>query len=169
MNLLTNQQVLEKGAELVERFKTFTVLMAKINRSIRKIKNEEMAEFGLKSPHVSCLYYLYKEESLTAKELSDICDEDKAAVSRSILALERLGYLSCESESKKRYKAPLKLTEEGKAIAQRIANKIDSVLDFVSGAIAENERVGFYENLGSVCENLQKFCEKYDNSERTEL
>lgn len=153
----------------MERFKTFTVLMAKINRSIRKIKNEEMAEFGLKSPHVSCLYYLYKEESLTAKELSDICDEDKAAVSRSILALERLGYLSCESESKKRYKAPLKLTEEGKAIAQRIANKIDSVLDFVSGAIAENERVGFYENLGSVCENLQKFCEKYDNSERTEL
>lgn len=153
----------------MERFKTFTLLMAKINRSIRKIKNEEMAEFGLKSPHVSCLYYLYKEESLTAKELSDICDEDKAAVSRSILALERLGYLSCESESKKRYKAPLKLTEEGKAIAQRIANKIDSVLDFVSGAIAENERVGFYENLGSVCENLQKFCEKYDNSERTEL
>lgn len=153
----------------MERFKTFTVLIAKINRSIRKIKNEEMAEFGLKSPHVSCLYYLYKEESLTAKELSDICDEDKAAVSRSILALERLGYLSCESESKKRYKAPLKLTEEGKAIAQRIANKIDSVLDFVSGAIAENERVGFYENLGSVCENLQKFCEKYDNSERTEL
>ena len=153
----------------MERFKTFTVLMAKINRSIRKIKNEEMAEFGLKSPHVSCLYYLYKEESLTAKELSDICDEDKAAVSRSILALERLGYLSCESESKKRYKAPLKLTEEGKVIAQRIANKIDSVLDFVSGAIAENERVGFYENLGSVCENLQKFCEKYDNSERTEL
>ena len=153
----------------MERFKTFTVLMAKINRSIRKIKNEEMAEFGLKRPHVSCLYYLYKEESLTAKELSDICDEDKAAVSRSILALERLGYLSCESESKKRYKAPLKLTEEGKAIAQRIANKIDSELDFDSGAIAANERVGFYENLGSVCENLQKFCEKYDNSERTEL
>ena len=153
----------------MERFKTFTVLIAQINRNIRKIKNEEMAEFGLKSPHVSCLYYLYKEESLTAKELSDICDEDKAAVSRSILALEKLGYLSCESESKKRYKAPLKLTEEGKSIAQRIANKIDSVLDFVSGAIAENERVGFYENLGSVCENLQKFCEKYDNSERTEL
>ena len=146
----------------MERFKTFTVLIAKINRSIRKIKNEEMAEFGLKSPHVSCLYYLYKEESLTAKELSDICDEDKAAISRSILALERLGYLSCESESKKRYKAPLSLTEEGNAVAKRIADKIDSVLDFASDALTEDERIKFYENLNSVCDNLQKFCEKYN-------
>ncbi len=140
--------------------------MAKINRSIRKIKNEEMAEFGLKSPHVSCLYYLYKEESLTAKELSDICEEDKAAVSRSIVALEKLGYLSCESESKKRYKTPISLTKEGRVVAERIANKIDAVLDFVSDAILEEERAKFYENLISVGENLQKFCEKYDDSER---
>ena len=150
----------------MERFSTFTLLMAKINRSIRKIKNEEMAEFGLKSPHVSCLYYLYKEESLTAKELSDICEEDKAAVSRSIVALENLGYLSCESESKKRYKAPISLTKEGRVVAERIANKIDAVLDYVSDAILEEERAKFYENLTSVCENLQKFCEKYDKSER---
>ncbi len=146
----------------MERFKTFTVLIAKINRSIRRIKNEEMAEFGLKSPHVSCLYYLYKEESLTAKELSDICDEDKAAISRSIVQLENLGYLSCESESKKRYKAPLVLTEEGKIVAKRITDKIDSVLDFVSDALSDDERKNFYEHLNSVCDNLQKFCEKYD-------
>ena len=153
----------------MERFKTFTVLIAKISRSIRKIKNEEMTELGLKSPHVSCLYYLYKEESLTAKELSDICDEDKAAISRSILTLEKLGYLSCESESKKRYKAPLVLTEQGRVVAQKIAEKIDSVLDFVSDAILEDERAKFYENLNSVCENLQKFCEKYNDLERTKL
>lgn len=153
----------------MERFKTFTLLVSNINRSIRKIKNEEMAEFGLKSPHVSCLYYLYTEESLTAKELADICDEDKAALSRSIVALEKLGFISCESESKKRYKAPLKLTKEGRVVAERVANKINSVLDFVSDAILEEERVRFYENLNSVCRNLQKFCEKYDDSERTEL
>ena len=129
---------------------------------IRKIKNEEMAEFGLKSPHVSCLYYLYKEETLTAKELSDVCDEDKAAISRSIVQLEKLGYLACESESKKRYKAPLSLTEEGKVVAKRIADKIDSVLEFVSGALSEDERKKFYENLDSVCDNLQTYCEKYN-------
>ena len=68
-----------------ERFQTFTVLITKLNRCIRKIKTEEMAEFDLKSPHVSCLYYLYKADSLTAKELCDICEEDKANISRSFI------------------------------------------------------------------------------------
>ena len=148
----------------MERFKTFTVLIAKINRNIRKIKNEEMLEFGLKSPHVSCLYYLYKNESLTAKELSDICDEDKAAISRSIDQLEKLGYLSCNSESKKRYKAALSLTDEGRIIAEKITEKIDSVLDFVGEALEEDERLRFYKSLSAVCDTLQKFCEKYDTA-----
>ena len=85
-----------------ERFNTFTVLIAGINRCIRKIKTEEMSEYNLKSPHVSCLYYLYKHNSLTAKELCDICDEDKSNVSRSIKFLEENGYLVCNSKKEKR-------------------------------------------------------------------
>ena len=41
-----------------ERFETFTVLIARISRSIKRIKADEMADFELKGPHVSCLYYL---------------------------------------------------------------------------------------------------------------
>ena len=41
-----------------ERFETFTILIARISRSIKRIKSEEMADFELKGPHVSCLYYL---------------------------------------------------------------------------------------------------------------
>ena len=101
-----------------DRFKTFTVLVDKIKRSIRKIKTEEMAEFDLKSPHVSCLYYLYKSKPLTSKELSEICEEDKAAVSRSIEYLEENGYLVCVNRTRKRYKAPLALTEKGIEVAK---------------------------------------------------
>ena len=46
------------------RFELFTTLIAKISRSIRRIKAEEVAELGLKGPHVSCLYHLYKQEKL---------------------------------------------------------------------------------------------------------
>ena len=66
------------------RFETFPVLITKINRNIRKIKNQEMAEYDLKSPHISCLYYLYTAESMTATELCEKCEEDKATISRSI-------------------------------------------------------------------------------------
>ena len=42
------------------RFETFTVLITRISRSIKRIKAEEMASFQLKGPHVSCLFYLYR-------------------------------------------------------------------------------------------------------------
>lgn len=145
-----------------ERFQTFTVLVTRIARAIRKIKTEEMAEFDLKSPHVSCLYYLFKEKSLTAKELCDICSEDKAAISRSIDYLETSGYLSCEVTSGKRYKAPLFLTEKGKLIGGKIAEKIDSILDKASEGLSDSHRLIMYDSLELICRNLEQLCEKYD-------
>ena len=93
-----------------ERFETFTVLIARINRGIKRIKTEEMAEFGLKGPHVSCLYYLSCCGEMTAAELCERCDEDKAAISRSLDDLEKNGYITCASGAGKRYKSPLYLT-----------------------------------------------------------
>ena len=59
-----------------ERFQAFTVLITGISRSIHRIKTEEMSEFELRSSHVSCLYYLFKENELTAKELCDKYTEE---------------------------------------------------------------------------------------------
>ena len=111
-----------------ERFQTFTILIARLNRCIRKIKTEEMAELDLKSPHVSCLYYLYKADSLTSKELCDICEEDKANISRSIEYLEENGYLTTLAEGKNRYKRHYALTEKGASVAERLDEKIERVL-----------------------------------------
>ena len=84
-----------------ERFETFTVLIAKISRNIRKIKNQEMAEYNLRSAHISCLYYLYLSEGMTATELCERCEEDKATISRSLDYLEKNGYLTCETQNAK--------------------------------------------------------------------
>jgi len=145
-----------------ERFKTFTINIAKISRSIRKIKTEEMAEFNLKSPHVSCLYYLYKQNGeMTAKELCDICEEDKASISRSIDYLESCGYLKCNSKTEKRYKSPLFLTDKGKDVGYHITSKIDNVLNLASEGLSDNDRDNFYKSLILISDNLQKICDKY--------
>ena len=112
-----------------ERFQTFTILISKISRSIRKIKNREMAEYGLRSVHVTCLYYLYLADSLTATELCDKCEEDKAAISRALDFLEEKGFVVCESKHAKRYNSPLYLTEKGKEAGGKITDKINFVLD----------------------------------------
>lgn len=145
-----------------ERFKTFTVLITNIGRSIHKIKTEEMTEYKLKSSHVSCLYYLYKEDSLTAKELCDICEEDKANISRSIKYLEETGYLECHSKHQKRYQSPLALTEKGREVGKLVAEKIDRILDQASAGLCEEHRVILYKSLMLVNENLQKICDRYD-------
>lgn len=143
-----------------DRFKKFTVLINRIIRSIHKIKSEEMGRLGLKSTHVSCLYYLYREGEMTAKELCDVCDEDKGAISRAIEFLEEQGYLICSSKTEKRYKSPISLSDKGKKIGEFINDKVDGLLDKASEGLSEEKRVIFYESLDLISNNLQKMCDK---------
>ena len=140
---------------MTERFETFTVLINRISRSIRKIKNQEMAEYGLRSAHVSCLYYLYIGQEVTATELCERCEEDKATISRALDFLETNGYLTCQSQHTKRYKSPLVLTEKGQLVGKQIAQKISGVLDRVSTDLTEGERAEFYRCLSLISENLE--------------
>ena len=137
-----------------ERFETFTVLINRISRNIRKIKNQEMAEYHLRSAHVSCLYYLYICKGATATELCERCEEDKATISRALEYLESNGYLVCESKNPKRYKSPLRLTAKGKEVGEKIADKVNGVLAAVSGGMTEEERVAFYRHLTVISESL---------------
>lgn len=147
------------------RFETFTIQIAKINRYIRKIKTEKMAEYNLKSPHVSCIYYLYKHENgLMAKELCEICDEDKAAISRAVEYLESNDFIFCESKFEKRYNSPLLLTEKGKEIGKVIVSTIDSILEEVSEGVSESEREIFYKSLIVISKNLQKICDNFGDN-----
>lgn len=138
-----------------ERFETFTVLINRISRNIRKIKNQEMAEYHLRSAHISCLYYLYSEDGLTATELSERCEEDKATISRALEYLESEGYLICDAKHAKRYKSPLVLTEKGRIVGKKIAHKIRGVLDEISTGLTERERVDFYRSLSIISESLE--------------
>ena len=138
-----------------ERFETFTVLLNRISRNIRKIKNQEMAEYNLRSAHISCLYYLYLSEGLTATELCERCEEDKATISRALDYLETNGYLICETQSAKRYKIPLVLTDKGITVGEKIAEKIDLVLDEISGGLTEEERLEFYRCLTVISDSLE--------------
>ena len=139
-----------------EHYETFTVLIARINRSIKRIKSAEMAEFQLKGPYVSCLYYLSLTDGLTAAALCERCDEDKAAISRSLDDLEKSGYITCESSTGRRYRAPLHLTERGRAVCRGINERIDRIVDSASQGLSEAERKSMYRALTLISENLEQ-------------
>lgn len=147
---------------MTERYRDFTVLITKINRNIKRIKTEEMSEFNLRSPHVTCLYYLYKTGGTTAKDLGELGQEDKATISRSIEQLEKEGYIICLSAQKKKYNAMLNLTRKGEEIAKKISEKIDRILAIAGGDIPDDKRKIMYECLSIIDENLENICKHYE-------
>ena len=146
-----------------ERFEVFTVLINKISRNIKKIKNQEMADYGLRSAHVSCLYYIYRAETITATELCEKCEEDKATISRALDYLEKNEFITCLSPNTKRYKSPLVLTEKGSIVGKKIADKIDGVLDQISYGLTEPERRDFYRYLSIISNSIDAVASKESN------
>ena len=147
-----------------ERFETFTVLINRISRDIRKIKNQEMADYHLRSAHVSCLYYVYSLENVTSAELCEHCEEDKATISRALDYLETNGFL-LRGTSAKRYKSPLLLTEKGRDAGKRIAEKIGGILETVSHALTEKERIEFYRCLSTISRSLEAIVQNNEEKE----
>ena len=146
----------------MERYATFTALITELNRAIHKIKTKEMEEYDLKSMHVSCIYYLYEEGSMTASNLCELCKEDKATISRSVLFLQENGFIVREDSGSKRYNTPIILTERGKMLGKKLSDKVNSVLSVSDLGISAEERATMYKCLELINNNLQEYCKKYD-------
>ena len=137
------------------RFETFTLLINRISRNVRRIKNQEMADYNLKGVHVSCLYYLWSDPGLTATDLVDRCEEDKATISRAIAWLEDQGYILPRGAAK-RYNCPLELTPKGREAGAKIGSKIAGVLEEINDSLTEQERLSFYRSLSLISGRLEE-------------
>lgn len=84
--------------------------------------------------------------------------------------MKKNGYIVCEGAEKKRYKAPLRLTEKGRAAASGIAARIDRIVDAASEGLTEQERAVMYRALTRISGNLERFLsgEAGRNSRNTE-
>lgn len=136
-------------------FENFTVTVLKLNKLVHKIKNFEMQEYGLKTIHVMCGYYLnVHPEGLTAAELTKLTLEDKAAISRALKTLQEKGYIIYNSNH---YNAVIRLTDEGKKFADYISDKATKAVIAGSYDFTEEERNSFYKALNSIADNLENY------------
>ena len=142
-------------------FENFVLSILKINKLIQKIKQYEMREFDLKIVHVMCLYYLYEHsEGLTSSELMRLTYEDKAAISRALKLLREKGFVEYDFDA---YNAPVRLTENGEKVAEITIKKTDLAVEAGKAEFSEEERLFFYESLGKIADNLQKYYESLSN------
>ena len=126
---------------------------------IQKIERMEMAKYGLKGPHAQCLLAMKKyAEGITAARLCEVCDKDKAAISRILSELAEAGMILRENRNGSRYRAMLRLTEQGKAAANAVMEKARLAVELAGKGFGEEEREIFYRVLSIISGNLHKLC-----------
>ena len=146
----------KRRRDMLSRFELFSFTISSIYGYIQKIEREEMEKYGLKG---ACAQYLLAmnryEEGVTAAKLSEICDKDKAAVSRVITDMEKKGLVKRVCPNDNAYRALLKLTPEGKKAVEFVGEKAKVAVEYAGGGLSEENRKIFYESLQLIAANIQ--------------
>lgn len=144
---------------MLNRFEVFSGTIMELNRYVQKIKDLEMGKLGLKGGHTMCLVYLGQyEEGLTSTQLTNLCKEDKAAISRSLKELVRQGLVTCRQPERGRsYRTPYFLTEKGKELVQKINSCVENALFYGGNGLSEEQRTEFYNTMELIRANLEHY------------
>lgn len=139
------------------RYEQFSFTVSALNRSISRIEAEEMSKYGLKGIYAQYLSPLSRHPNgLTAARLCEICAKDKAAVSRAIAEMEQKGLIERETRGESGYRAKLILTEKGKAAAEYVRKRAQTIVEQAGQDLTEENRKIFYESLAKIAEQLRK-------------
>ena len=144
---------------MFSRFEQFCTAVYAIHHSIQKIQRVEMTKYGLKGPHAQCLLIISQyPEGITAARLCELCEKDKAAISRAVAELEEADMLTRRDPEGKRYRSCLCLTEKGAAVARNVGGLVHRAVSQASEGYGEKDREIFIHVLNLIAGNLQAIC-----------
>jgi len=146
----------KKEKYMLGRYQQFSYIVSVINRQIQKIERDVMEKHGYKGAFAQYLVAMSRhDEGLTSAQLSEMCDKDKAAVSRVVAEMieKELVVRRCENETV--YRAKLFLTVKGRRIADYIADCAASAVEAVGNELSDAERKMFYTTLDFIAGKLQ--------------
>lgn len=144
---------------MVSRFEHFSASISCIYRYIQRIERTEMEKYGLKGPHAQCLLAMRRyPEGITAARLCEVCDKDKAAISRMMAELEEKGMVSRGDEKGNRYRMQLRLTALGEEAADHVEQRAKLAVEEAGSGMTEEQRTTLYAVLDLIAGNLQTIC-----------
>lgn len=144
---------------MISKYERFSSSVACLYRDIQRIEKTEMAKFGLKGPHAQCLLTMSRfPEGVTSVQLCEICEKDKAAISRAVAELEERGLITREVRNGIRYRARLRLTEAGNAAAHSVSRRAQQAVEQAGRGLDDDQREIFYQVLTLIAGNLHAIC-----------
>lgn len=141
---------------MVDRFEKFSSTISEIYRNWHKLASDVMEEHGLKGPHSVYLTTMCKyPDGITAVELAEVTARDKSDVSRAIAQFEKEGFVEKNTVNNHYYRAPIRLTKEGRKIAEYIIEKANAAVELGGKGLSEVDRNTFYRALELISSNLR--------------
>ncbi len=136
---------------MIDRFEQFVSFISGIHRDVQKIERDEMVKYGLKGSYAQYLVVMHRHpQGITAAELCDVCDKDKAAVSRALSEMEGCGLITRQGNNDHQYRALLKLTKEGLSAAEYVCRKAAAAVLIAGEEVGDEARTVMYRSLRSI-------------------
>lgn len=146
---------------MISKYELFSASVSSLYRDIQRIERRETAKYGMKGPHAQCLLAMSRyPEGITATQICDICEKDKAAVSRTLAELEENGLVLRTARNGSRYRALLTLTEKGKDAARTVNEKAQIAVELAGAGLDDAQREIFYAVLDVIAGNLHTICKE---------
>ena len=146
---------------MITRFEHFSASISCISRYIQRIERMEMEKYGLKGPHAQCLLVMGRyPEGITAARLCEVCDKDKAAISRMVAELKEKDMIHRVGPNGQRYRALLRLNEKGEEAAVHVEERARQAVEAASEGMTEEQRNIMYAALELIAGNLLNICNR---------
>ncbi len=116
-----------------------------------------MIKYGLKGSFAQYLLAIGRyEDGITSSGLCEICDKDKAAISRVVAEMEQKDLIYRRATGDNLYRATLNLTEKGKEAASQVSERAKIAVEVAGKGLTEESRQAFYAALNLIASNLQE-------------
>ena len=136
-------------------FEQLSIGVHELYLTMHRVETKQMEKYGLRGAYVKYLVaLLHTPDGLTISQLCEICDQDKAAVSRAVSELVGREFIWRDNPRKNHYRAKLKLSERGAELAKEVCNSSKAVFDEAIEGFSPEQRDAFYEFMFAVSENL---------------
>ena len=144
---------------MISKYELFSASVSCMYHDIQRIERVEMAKFGLKGPQAQCLLALNRyPQGITAARLCEICEKDKAAISRTVAELEQAGLVHRRDNNGNRYRSLLTLTEAGCKAARTVNQRAKVAVEQAGAGLDDAQREVFYRVLALIAGNLHAIC-----------
>ena len=145
---------------MIQRFEQFSYSISSIYRLILKVEKEEMEKCGYRGSYALYLSIMSRYPGgITATRLGELCDRDKAGISRVINEMEQRGLVRRECYKDNFYRAKLILTDEGRKAALFVRQRAEIAVSEAGKGLSEEDRKTFYAVLSLIESNLKNICE----------